>query len=237
MSRINSISGCFDDDYCDKQRYAVKTKSRKLNALLERGKKNRIISKKLYCDFLAYRWSPRVFSEKPVTHDELDSLFEAARWASSSYNEQEWRYIYAVKNSKEFSVFLNFLTKSNRQWAKNAYVIVVLVGKKYFSHDGSHNKSFQLDCGISLGYLMAESALRGIAVHAMAGFDKGKISEYLKLSDEYEPLCCLAIGHYSSSLKAEEITQRKPLDEIRFNGLNEWTKAQAGNRRDSRAQA
>ena len=41
-------------------------------------------------ELLRRRWSPRAFSDKMVETDKLRSLFEAARWAPSSNNEQPW---------------------------------------------------------------------------------------------------------------------------------------------------
>ena len=48
-------------------------------------------------ELITKRWSPYVFADKSVSEADLKSLFEAARWAASSYNEQPWRYIVATK--------------------------------------------------------------------------------------------------------------------------------------------
>jgi nitroreductase len=48
-------------------------------------------------ELLADRWSPYVFADQPVATADLCSLFEAARWSASSYNEQPWRYIVATQ--------------------------------------------------------------------------------------------------------------------------------------------
>jgi len=44
---------------------------------------------------------PRAFSDREVTSEQLVSLLEAARWATSSYNEQPWRFIVARKSDPE----------------------------------------------------------------------------------------------------------------------------------------
>ncbi|MCS6894488.1 MAG: nitroreductase family protein, partial [Deltaproteobacteria bacterium] len=181
------------------------------NALLRKGKQVRGESF-LYSKFLAYRWSPREFADEPLAEEEMLPLFEAARWAPSSYNEQEWRYVYALKGQPEFNEFLLFLVDQNQSWAKNSGCLTVLIGKKTFTHNGNPNKSFQLDCGISLGFLLCESALRGLAVHPMAGFYRDRIVEYLGLSEDYEPLCCIAIGKYKGS--NEEVSMRKQYEEV-----------------------
>lgn len=70
-------------------------------------------------DFIVKRWSPRAFSDKPVPPDVLRSLFEAARWAASSYNDQPWSYIVATKDDKEnFSKMLGVLMDMNAAWPR-----------------------------------------------------------------------------------------------------------------------
>jgi nitroreductase len=41
------------------------------------------------------RWSPRAMSGESLSDDELMPLFEAARWAPSSFNAQQRRFLYA----------------------------------------------------------------------------------------------------------------------------------------------
>lgn len=48
-------------------------------------------------ELIARRWSPYAFADRAVSDDDLRSLFEAARWAASSYNEQPWRFVVATK--------------------------------------------------------------------------------------------------------------------------------------------
>ena len=46
-------------------------------------------------ELIAKRWSPRAFLDKPIEEEKIMSLFEAARWAPSAYNEQPWRFLIA----------------------------------------------------------------------------------------------------------------------------------------------
>ena len=50
---------------------------------------------------LQRRWSPRAFSDKPVEREALLRLFEATRWAPSSYNEQPWRYVVVTRENPD----------------------------------------------------------------------------------------------------------------------------------------
>ena len=51
------------------------------------------------------RWSPRSMSGEELSEEEFMPLFEAARWAPSSYNNQHWRFIYARRNTKYWEPF------------------------------------------------------------------------------------------------------------------------------------
>ena len=68
------------------------------------------------------RWSPRSMTGEEIKDDDLMSLFEAARWAPSSFNNQPWRFIYSKRTGSEWSKFLDLLNEGNRIWAKDAGV-------------------------------------------------------------------------------------------------------------------
>ncbi|HEY6536624.1 MAG TPA: nitroreductase family protein [Candidatus Nitrosocosmicus sp.] len=64
------------------------------------------------------------------------SLFEAASWAPSSFNNQPWRFIYANRNTKYWNNLFDLLVESNKLWAKNAALFVVAISNKNFEHSG-----------------------------------------------------------------------------------------------------
>ena len=73
------------------------------------------------------RWSPRSMTGEPLTDEELFPLFEAARWAPSSFNSQLWRFVIARRqNREEFERFFSLLTQRNQVWTKNAGALVVV---------------------------------------------------------------------------------------------------------------
>src|SRR2546430_13591658 len=79
-------------------------------------------------NLLAERWSPYAFADRPVAAADLRSLFEAARWAPSSYNEQPWTYFVATKTDPpEFERLLACLAEGNRAWAKAVPVLALAV--------------------------------------------------------------------------------------------------------------
>ena len=63
------------------------------------------------------RWSPRAMSGEPIAEEELFTLFEAARWAPSSFNNQPWRILYARRDTPHWPLFFNLLVEFNQSWA------------------------------------------------------------------------------------------------------------------------
>src|ERR671937_834805 len=81
------------------------------------------------------RWSPRAMSGEEISNDELMPLFEAARWAPSSFNAQQWRALYARRGTKHWPKFSDLLVDANKVWAKNAAVLVVFISRKLFDYN------------------------------------------------------------------------------------------------------
>lgn len=175
---------------------------------------------------LARRWSPYVFSSREVAPEILLSLFEAARWAPSSFNEQPWRFLVATRDQPEaFGQLLNCLTPGNQTWAQKAPVLVITLIKKTFSRNDRPNRTAQHDLGLAVGNLSAEATARGLAVHQMAGVDLEAARRTGAVPDGYEPVTAFAIGYHGEADDAADPAhvdrdrgerRRKPLDELVF---------------------
>ena len=147
-------------------------------------------------DLIRNRWSPRAFDERTVPHDVLRSLFEAARWAPSSFNEQPWVYLVAAREDKEnFAKTLGVLVEFNANWAKNAPVLAVAVAELAFANNNSPNRNAQYDTGAASALLSLEATARGLAVHQMAGFDAEKARRAFAIPAGWEPIAAIAIGY------------------------------------------
>jgi len=171
------------------------------------------------------RWSPRAMSGDEVSDEELMPLFEAARWAPSSYNEQPWRFIYAKKGTPEWDVFFDLLVPPNQTWAKNAGVLVVIVSKKTFSKNDKPNTVHSFDAGSAWENLALQGAHDGLVVHGMAGFDYDKAREVLGIPEDFQIEAMAAIGKHGElevlSLELQNMEKpsgRKPLSEIAYRG-------------------
>lgn len=163
------------------------------------------------------RWSPRAFSDKEVTREMIDLLFEAARWAPSAMNEQPWKYYFVHRdNQKPFNDVVEILTGTNPVWAKHAQVLIISVAKKNFDYQNRPNKNALHDLGAANVSIAIQAAEMGLQVHQMGGFDKEKAIKYLQLEIEnFEPVTVIAVGfpgdaeQLPDELKMRELQPRK----------------------------
>ena len=147
-------------------------------------------------DLIRNRWSPRAFAEKAVAPEVLQSLFEAARWAPSSSNEQPWAYLVATKDDAEnFAKTVSVLVEFNQTWAKNAPALLVAVTKLAFAKNNAPNRNAQYDVGAASALLSVEATSRGLVVHQMAGFDPEKARQVFSIPAGWDPIAALAVGY------------------------------------------
>ena len=172
------------------------------------------------------RWSPRSMSGEALNDDEIMSLFEAARWAPSSYNNQPWRFIYAKRNSEHWNRFFNLLMEPNKLWAKNAAILVVVISRKNFEFNEKPAVTHQFDAGSAWENLALEASSRDIVAHGMQGFDYKKAGVDLRIPPNFEVMAMIAIGKKGPKeilpaelQEKEKLTNRKPLKEIIMEGF------------------
>jgi nitroreductase len=140
------------------------------------------------------RWSPRAMSGDPLSDEELMSLLEAARWAPSTYNEQEWRYLYARRDTQLWDAFFHLLVQANQDWCEQAAVLLVVLSKRTFTRNGKPNPVHTFDAGASFENLALQGAALGLVVHGMAGFDREQARRDLAVPADYEVEAMIAVG-------------------------------------------
>jgi len=161
-------------------------------------------------ELIQNRWSPRAFSDKAVPQEVLRSLFEAARWAPSSNNEQPWAYIVATKDDAEnFEKSLGALVEFNANWAKKAPVLVIAVAELAFAKNNAPNRNAQYDVGAASLQLSIEATARGLVVHQMAGFDPETAREAYDIPQGWEPIAAMAIGYPGDASSLPEPLQSR----------------------------
>ena len=176
-------------------------------------------------ELLARRWSPYAFADRPVPEADLRSLFEAARWAPSSYGEQPWRFIVATREDPEqFQRLLSCLVEVNQVWAKAAPILALGVVSLKFTRNAKDNRSAVHDLGLAAGNLVVEATARGLFVHQMIGILPDRAREIYGIPEAYEAWTGMAIGYMGDPAKLPDVLrerestprQRKPLSELVF---------------------
>ncbi len=183
-------------------------------------------------DFIAKRWSPYGFADRDVSEADLHSLFEAARWAASSFNEQPWSYIVATSaQDAEFARLLSCLVEANQSWAKAAPVLALGVATLNFKRNNKPNHVAIHDLGLATGSLVAEATARGLWIHQMAGILPDRAREIYGISEGSEAVTGIAIGYagdpetFPDEIRKRDLAprERKPQREFVFG--TSWGKA------------
>lgn len=171
------------------------------------------------------RWSPRAMTGEKISKEELLSLFEAARWAPSSYNSQPWRFLHAFRETPHWKTFFELLADGNKMWVKNAAVIVLVVSKKTFDHNGQFSLTHSFDAGAAWENLALQGSIRGLVVHGMVGFDYDRAKTVLKVPEDFNVEAMFAVGRpgrvedLPEPLRAREVpSSRKTVSEIAWEG-------------------
>jgi nitroreductase len=143
---------------------------------------------------LVDRWSPRAMSGEEISVDELMPLFEAARWAPSSFNAQQWRALYARRGTEHWPIFLGLLVEGNKAWAQNAAVLVLFISRKTFEYNGEPSISHSYDTGAAWENFALQGFSQGFVVHGMEGFDYEHARTELKIPDDFQVEAMAAVG-------------------------------------------
>ena len=183
-------------------------------------------------DLIVRRWSPYGFDGRPVAREDVCALFEAARWAASSFNEQPWRYIVAVReDAAEFERLLSCLMEGNRSWAGSAPVLALGAARLNFTRNDAPNAVALHDLGLASGNLSVEATARGLHVHQMRGILPDLAREVYGVPAGFEVVTALAIGYaappeeLAPPLRERDLAprSRRPLGESVFSGA--WGEA------------
>jgi nitroreductase len=164
-------------------------------------------------------------SGKGISQEELMQLFEAARWAPSSYNNQPWRFIYAHRDTPAWQKLFDLMVPFNQSWTKNAAVLLVVVSAKNFEFNGKFSRTHSFDTGAACENMALQAESMGLVFHGMEGFDYNRAQKDLGISEEYEVEAMFAVGCSGkiedlpeALQQREELSERKLVESFIFEG-------------------
>lgn len=153
------------------------------------------MKKELVLEIIQERWSPYAFAQQPVEEFRLKAMLEAAGHAPSCFNEQPWMFIFSTCDDNQvFSDYVEFLSESNRVWAKNAYAIIITLARTRFTQSGKPNRHALYDTGMAVANLTLQALAFDIYIHQMGGFSVEKVRKYFNLSEDIDPVSVMAAG-------------------------------------------
>lgn len=174
-------------------------------------KKNTPTDYKIH-NLIKNRWSPRAFSGERLTDDQVNSMFEAARWAPSSFNEQPWRFIYAKREDEiGFNKILSCLVESNQEWAKNASLLVLTVARLNYTHNSRANNYALYELGQAVANLAVQATSMDLYLHQMAGFSEEKAIAEFSIPADFKAVTVIALGAMGDFQTLSEELQKREL--------------------------
>jgi nitroreductase len=164
-------------------------------------------------DVIKNRRSRRPFSNQPVEPEKIKSLFEAARWAPSSSNEQPWMYVYATKeeNPELFQKIFEPLNDSNKVWVKDAPLLIASMVRKHFIRNHMPNVSAHYDLGAANALLGIQATALGLNVHQIGGYNYDHLRKNLSVPDTYDLGVVIAVGYLGSVDQLSERLKNREL--------------------------
>ncbi len=169
------------------------------------------------------RYSPLAFSAQAVETQIMMACLDAARWAPSAFNEQPWRFLFVHKHETEnFEKIASTLVAGNKEWAEDAAVLMLVMAKTTFQHNGKPNPFHLYDTGMAMQGFLIAAMEHDVLVHQMAGFDADKARENFGIAEDIRLISVAAIGYLGETealpehlqVRAKRERTRKSVEEL-----------------------
>lgn len=153
----------------------------------------------------------RIYLDKTVSKEDLDTLLEVAQWTGSARNTQPWHFV--VIQDKEMLGKLAAL-RSNIDWVANVPVAIALV------FDGHDTVLESFDEGRIFERLAIGTKLLGLGAGTawfLGDEEEAAAKQLLNVPDDRVLHSLVAIGYVdkdANQLPGRNYVGRKPLDEI-----------------------
>lgn len=173
------------------------------------------------------RRSPRAFTGEALPEAELMRMFEAARWAPSSYNSQPWRFVYALRGDANWDRLFDLISLGNQKWVKDTGALVILVSstRMKVGENLQPSWSHSLDAGAASLAFQLQAIRQGWHAHGMTGFDKERAVGVLNVPEHHRVEAAYAVGRAvaPAELSDEQRTRetpngRRPITDFVFPG-------------------
>lgn len=182
-------------------------------------------------ELIVGRWSPRAYSNAPVSAEHLHAVLEAARWAPSAYNAQPWRFLVFDRTQDETAFKRAFATlvPFNQGWNAPAPVLIAVTAHT-LTAKGETNQTALYDAGAAAMSLVLQAHALGLAAHQMRGFDAKAFRNAFTIPADVAIPAIISIGHFGEVDKLDPVLRerekaprtRHPIGEVVYAGA--WKK-------------
>ena len=157
------------------------------------------------------RWSPRAYSSEVVEQSQLETLFEAARWAPSCFNAQPWHFLYAHRDTPAWPLFFETLVEANQSWACRAGVLIAVLSRRRYERNDKPAPTHEFDAGAAWMCLALQADSLGLAAHGMQGFDADAARVSLKVPEVFHINAMVAVGKPGSAMVLSESQREREI--------------------------
>lgn len=162
-----------------------------------------------------------------LTRGQVETLLQAARWATSGGNSQPWRFVVALRGDAAHEVLLRSLTRGNAGWVPAASAVVIglaKVGPEPGEERAPHRDYAFYGLGAAMAHLSVQAHLMGLSDHQFAGFDHALVAAELQVPEWAAVTAAIALGMPGDHAEADPSAvekesrprERRGLDEIAF---------------------
>lgn len=154
-------------------------------------------------DLLLSAWSPRNYTEVPVTDQQIDMIVQCGIKAPSSRNGQPWHFT-VLKNETVMKEIISNITPGN--------VIIIISGK--VSQAGT---TPDFDCGLTTQNMFVAATSMGLGARIYGGpiAAAREKREALQIPEGFTPVIMLRVGNIEKTTDAVSgASQRKAKEEI-----------------------
>jgi nitroreductase len=163
------------------------------------------------------RRSVRHYSPKPVEHEKLVELIQAARLAPSAGNRQEWRFV--IVTDREMRKKLSGAA-CGQGFVANAPCVIACCADTDFKKMRCGQLTYTIDVAIAIDHMTLRAVELDLGTCWIGAFYEDEVKRLLRIPDPIKVVELLAVG-YPADREASP-KSRLSLDEIVY--YEEWGK-------------
>ena len=157
-----------------------------------------------------------------ITNDLIYDLAECVQLTASCFNNQPWKYVFIY--DKDVLKRMHEALSTGNGWAKNASMIVVVLGRKEDDCIIKDRIYYQFDIGMATEAIILRATELGLVAHPIAGYSPKKTREVLGITENIDVITLVIVGKHSDKIdpilsdnqveSEKERPKRKAIDEF-----------------------